>query len=103
MSWMKELLTSLIFLFVIDVSLRAETEKLMLNNEIVQVSVAMGGGGIVEFRFRHQDVNPLNWQMATDPEAVDSPRGLPRGSSGSRDGLRVAARPHEGAKNNAAR
>lgn len=48
-------------LFVVPIP--ADDEIVVLRGETSQVSVAVGGGGIVEFRFLDQQTNPLNWDI----------------------------------------
>jgi len=53
-------------------------DKVVLRGSAAQVSIALGGGGIVEFRFLDQKINPLNWQ-AGEPEPVSASPPKPRG------------------------
>ena len=48
-------------------------EEFVLSNETVQVSVALNGGGITEFRFLDGTVNPLNWEMGRESASNDEP------------------------------
>lgn len=59
-----EYLATLFVLLLANSSPAIGDEKLNLNNGIVQVSVALNGGGITDFRFLDGTVNPLNWEMA---------------------------------------
>ena len=66
-------LATLFVLFFTSSSLGIGDEILNLNNEVVQVSVALNGGGITEFRFLDHAVNPLNWEMGRDSEFSNKP------------------------------
>ena len=59
-------LTSLTILLLFDCPRSIADEEFVLNNGIVQVSAALSGGGITEFRFLDHAVNPLNWEMRRD-------------------------------------
>ncbi len=41
-------------------------ETVVLRGKQAQVSIAIGGGGIIEFRFLDQQTNPLNWEISDD-------------------------------------
>ena len=43
-------------------------DHVTLKGSVAQVSVAMGGGGLVEFRMSDQPTNPLNWELAAELE-----------------------------------
>ena len=43
-------------------------DQLTLKGSAAQVSVAMDGGGLVEFRMSDQPTNPLNWELAAELE-----------------------------------
>jgi hypothetical protein len=47
----------------------------VLRNKSAQLSIAVGGGGIVEFRFLDDDVNLLNWEIS--PELEPKPKDKP--------------------------
>lgn len=49
-----------------------------MKSENAQVTVAVGGGGIVEFRLLDHSVNPLNWDSAP-PSSPSPPANRPRG------------------------
>ena len=66
-------LATLIVLFLPNCSRGIGDEKCILNNGIVQVSVASSGGGITEFRFLDHAVNPLNWEIERDPASTEKP------------------------------
>ena len=60
-------------LFVVPTSADDDT-KVVLRNETVQASIAVAGGGIVEFRFLDQQTNPLNWDIGDlEPKPEDKP------------------------------
>src|SRR5262245_42488261 len=44
-------------------------DHVTLKGSAAQVSVAIGGGGLVEFRMTDQPTNPLNWELAAELEA----------------------------------
>ena len=67
------LLASFIVLFLINCSRGIGDENFILNNGIVQVSVASSGGGITDFRFLDHAVNPLNWEIERDPASTEKP------------------------------
>ena len=67
------LLASFIVLFLINCSRGIGDENFILNNGIVQVSVASSGGGIIDFRFLDHAVNPLNWEIERDPASTEKP------------------------------
>ena len=67
------LLASFIVLFLINCSRGIGDENFILNNGIVQVSVASSGGGITDFRFLDHAVNPLNWEIERDPASIEKP------------------------------
>ena len=67
------LLASFIVLFLINCSRGIGDENFILNNGIVQVSVASIGGGITEFRFLDHAINPLNWEIERDPASTEKP------------------------------
>ena len=50
-------------------------DMVVLRNNTAQLSLALGGGGIVEFRFLDGDVNPLNWEISPElePKLKDKP------------------------------
>ena len=50
-------------------------DMVVLRNNTAQLSIALGGGGIVEFRFLDGDVNPLNWEIS--PELEQRPKDKP--------------------------
>ena len=50
-------------------------EPLVLRNGVAEVSIAVDGGGIVDFRFVDQQVNPLNWGTGPVGDGSISPRG----------------------------
>ena len=66
-------LATLFVLFFTSSSLGFGDEILNLNNGVVQVSVALNGGGITEFRFLDHAVNPLNWEMGRESTSNDEP------------------------------
>ena len=70
---MKGLLASYIVLLLFDCAHAIGDEKFVLNNGIVQVSVASSGGGITEFRFLDHAVNPLNWEIERTPASTEKP------------------------------
>ena len=51
-------------------------EKLILRSKAAQVSVAVAGGAIVEFRFLELPLNPLNWEIGEELEPMRE--GTPR-------------------------
>lgn len=57
----------------------AEDEKLVLRGHVAQVSVATGGGGLVEFRLVDNPLNPLNWEVTPDLESIPADRPRLRG------------------------
>ena len=67
------LLASVFVLFLINCSRGIGDENFILNNGIVQVSVASSGGGITDFRFLDHAVNPLNWEIERDPASIEKP------------------------------
>lgn len=50
-------------------------DRVVLRNSSAQLSIALAGGGIVEFRFLDDDVNPLNWEIS--PELEPRPKDKP--------------------------
>jgi hypothetical protein len=50
-------------------------EMVVLRNGTAQLSIAVDGGGIVEFRFLDSDLNPLNWEIS--PELEPRPKDKP--------------------------
>jgi len=73
MSCTKRFLVSLILLSLAGPSYVCESERLTLRDAVAQVVVAMAGGGIIEFRFLDQEVNPLNWEIPRDMASIDQP------------------------------
>ena len=43
-------------------------ETLVLRGQAAQLSIATGGGGLIEFRFNDQQINPINWEITNDLE-----------------------------------
>ena len=66
-------LTSLTILLLFDCPRSIADEEFVLNNGVVQVSVASSGGGITQFMFVDHAVNPLNWEMRRDSAFRDKP------------------------------
>lgn len=57
----------------------AEDEKVILSGKTAQVSVAVAGGGIVEFRLLDNPLNPLSWEVTPDLESIPTDRPRLRG------------------------
>ena len=51
-------------------------DRIVMRGDKAQVSIAIAGGGIIEYRFLDQKVNPLNWKISDDLES-DRPKGKP--------------------------
>ena len=60
----------ILLLFVCSITGRQATsqERLVLETEVSRVTVAVGGGGLIEFRLRDHALNPLNWRVTPDLE-----------------------------------
>ena len=54
-------------------------DLVVLRNNSAQLSIALGGGGIVEFRFLDGDVNPLNWVISAELERKPKDKPYLRG------------------------
>jgi hypothetical protein len=49
-------------------------ERVVLRGEVAQASIAVDGGGIIEFRFVDQQTNPLNWEIGElEPKTEGQP------------------------------
>jgi hypothetical protein len=67
-----------IALTVVGTSAHGDEEEVVLRGEVAQASVAVDGGGIIEFRYVDQQINPLNWNIG-DLEPGTEGQPHPRG------------------------
>jgi hypothetical protein len=76
------LISSVLSAVVMTVVVATQTmadDMIVLRNNTAQLSIALGGGGIVEFRFIEGDVNPLNWEVSPELERKPKDKPYPRG------------------------
>lgn len=60
-------------------AVRTSEDTLVLRGKAAQVSIALGGGGITEFRLADESTNPLNWEISQELEPKQAGKPYLRG------------------------
>ena len=72
-------IVGMMFIVGLARDVRSADGQVVLKGTEAQVSIAVSGGGIVEFRFLDQPTNPLNWEVTPELEPLEDGKPYLRG------------------------